>query len=284
MVDSLVEIHEGRQGDTQIDGEINKVRVFRAIMTDAQDEDKIVIAALASSTFAITNGTPHPTDTTCFAQRIRAENTSFSKRIWLITVNYSNKAIDNPTLKPAEFEWNVDKRTLPVIRDRFGNVITNTAGLPYDPPIEFDDEIDLIRVTKNVSAMPTWWPNGYKRTINSDPFTIDGLAVNIGKCRMVDRSLSGFKTQSGIPYRELKFTLAVKGDGWNPTVLNSGFWERNPAVPTEVIEVLIKGQPPNQPWPLDASGFHIENPTPSSILVSTHEIFVPIAYSTLPLT
>jgi hypothetical protein len=132
--------------------------------------------------------------------------------------------------------------------------------------------------------MPLWWPNGYRRTKNSDVFMVDGYSVAVGKAHMVDRSLSEMKEKSGIPYRELEFSIAIDPNGWDAVLLDSGFYEIDPDDVTKRRKIVLwDGTEPTQPVPLDGNGFRLLNPSPANYVVRIHEGYAPVVYGSLPL-
>lgn len=286
MAITIKEIHDGRDGEGNIDGEKLRTRVFRAITDDNATDTTAIEAELAGGAYSVTYGDAHPIEAACLCQRIRIDNVSHSKKVWLITCSYSNKAIANPLTEAAKFNWTTEKKTAPLVRDYNAEWICNSAGMPYDPPPEYDDEIDIVRVRKNLAAMPAWWPGGFRRTMNSDIITIDGRSCAVKTVRMIDRTLSEVKEKSGISYREIELTLAIDPATWDLVLFDSGFAEINAADPTgDRIKITIGGgTEPTQPVPLNGSGYKLSNPSPTNFFVRTHVVYAPVAYSGLPLT
>ncbi len=87
-VTSFKEIHNSRDGGDEITRGTTvrrHTRVFRAV-TDDPDDDYTVVLAHADCP---EEGEVHNNDSAAWAQRRRARNESFSKMVWIVTVNYS---------------------------------------------------------------------------------------------------------------------------------------------------------------------------------------------------
>lgn len=278
---SIKEIHEGRDGELLMDSR-TRTRVFRTITTDNQDNAKTVEDGIAASAFAVTLGSTYPTDTNCYCHRIRSNNAAFSKRVWVTTCEYVS---NDPLSEPAEIDWDTEKQSKILTKDKDDVWVVNSAGFFYDPPLEVDDSRINVRVSKNVAAMPLWFPLGYKDAVNSDQFSIDGRTVAVGKAKMNSVSLSAFQNKSGIPYRKLTMSISLSETGWDAYLLDSGFYQIDSTNVARRVKIWADdGNEPTQPWPLDGSGYKLANPSPANVVYRQHRPYKTAVFGSLPLT
>ncbi|KKM87078.1 hypothetical protein LCGC14_1272490, partial [marine sediment metagenome] len=101
-VDTFNEIHRGRDGADEFSGQktvTRYTRVFRATTTSNTDE----AVAVKGHSSCPRIGSIYPEDIRAKCRRVRARNESFSKRVWLVTANYSTEfeAEENPLDDPV---------------------------------------------------------------------------------------------------------------------------------------------------------------------------------------
>jgi hypothetical protein len=164
-------------------------------------------------------------DTGAFCNEISAEQETGPEadgKQWTVTVQYGpyEPASDNPLAEPAQVEVDHDHFDRPVIRDVDGNLICNSAGDPYNPPIRKDDSRPVLTVVKNYPApFDLALADDYRDTINSTPFF--GVPPGRVKCR-APRASRQFHPVIGEFYR-VTFQFDFNRDGWNAKPLDEGF-------------------------------------------------------------
>lgn len=276
---SFLEIHDGRDGSDQLgkSGVIrNYTRVYRAVTSDDHDDANVVVAHASCPRL----GSVYPYDigAWCISRRASSPN----KRLWLVTVNYSSakEMEEDPNSDPPQFQWSTQQFQRPYVKDRDGKAIVNSAGDPYDPPIEGDDSRWTCTMTRNVNAVPTWLLT-YIDAVNSDAFVIDGLNVTAGSAKVQGIQIGPERKRNDISYRQLSITLSF-AKTFAKEVLDAGFRYKDDAERKAITN--DDGSDPSAPVPLDGAGGVLANPTEDNAVYNTHEIYSEQNFASLPLS
>jgi hypothetical protein len=78
--------------------------------------------------------------------------------------------------------------------------------------------------------------------------------------------------------------MHLQRDGWALDILDAGFNRKDPADATKRIPITIDGVLPSAPYPLNGSGVPLENPSPSTGVFLSYNVYKTRAFSSLPLT
>lgn len=282
-VTSFSEIHDGRSGAEQLQGNRSigtYTRVFRA-KTNSNADDAVTIKDYASCPKI---GDAHPNDGDAYVRSVMARNEPFSKTVWNVEVGYSTESelSNSPYSEPAEITWSTEAYQRPYFKDQSNQGIVNSAGDPYDPPVEGDDSRWVANVTKNVAAVPSWLTS-YRDAVNSGAFTLDGLAIVAGAAKIMSVSIGKWEKRSVFWYRTVGLTIAIDGSGWAKSILDAGFRE---IMGTSRVNIKNDGDGEDitAPVPLDGSGAKLTNPSASNVVFRTHNIYPSKDFSVLPLT
>jgi hypothetical protein len=229
-------------------------------------------------------GSPHPEDANAFCIELLVENTN-PYAGWTVTANYSDERVldDDPTQDAAEIAWNSEQFQKVAVVDRSGNVICNSAGDLFDPPAMIDDSRRVVTVTKNLAVVPTWILD-YQDAVNSDSFTVDGVSIAVGKAKMQAVTVGPKQRRNATVFRTVTFTMHLQRDGWALDILDAGFNRKDPADATKRIPITIDGILPSAPYPLNGSGAPLANPSPSTGVFLSFNVYKTRAFSSLPLT
>jgi hypothetical protein len=279
---SFKEIHEGREGGVQLSGKRSTVathtRVFR-VKTDSNYDDEVTILEYADCP---REGDQHPTNSDAYCKSVRARNESFSKRVWIVSVEYSTEREISitPTAEPAEVTWSTEFYQRPYFQDKDGYGIVNSAGDPYDPPVEGDDARWVATVTKNVDQVPSWLLT-YRNAVNSDTFVLDGLPIAAGYAKLMGVSIGKWEKRDVFWYRSVSLTIAVDSNGWAKQILDAGFREISGSLR---VNIQVNGEDVTAPVPLNGSGVSIAQPTANNVVFRTHNIYPSLPFSVLPLS
>ncbi len=278
-VTDVNEIWDGRSGAD--DGSTRtRERIWRIITDDPFDDAPIVEAAVG-----VVAGDPHPNDFGAKARSINARQGE-SRLVWLVTVSYSSaKDLQpNPLNDPAEISWDGEPFQRPLIKDKDGKAVLNSAGDPFDPPIMRDDNRPVASVTKNVGSVPTWVLN-YRDVVNSDQFTLDGLTIAAGKAKIKWISVSPRQERNGVSFRTLAFQIHLNKDGWAFEVLDRGFRELDPNDATKRIQIRDdEKRLVTEPVLLDGSGARLADPDENNAVFRDFDGYEELPFSVLPLT
>lgn len=274
-VTSFREIHDGREGSGQITNRKmvrRYTRVFRAETNDPHDDAVTVLNAAG----APLPGSVYPYDTSAWCQGGKA--VSPHKKVWICTFSYSSEREmkEDPNADPPQFSWSTQQFQKSYTKDNAGKAIVNSAGDPFDPPVEGDDSRWSCTVTRNVPSVPSWILD-YKDAVNSAAFTIDGISVNKGAAKLQSITIGPAATRNDVIYRPLALTITF-AETFAAEVLDAGFRYKDDGTITKVPN------DPVAPVPLDGSGGILENPTEDNAVILEFDIYPEKDFSALPLT
>jgi hypothetical protein len=192
-------------------------------------------------------------DTSAFCTEIAAEQDTGPEadgKQWTIALEYGpleDTEVD-PLNKPADVELDHDHFDRPVIRDVDGNLICNSAGDPFNPPIRRDDSRPVLTVVKNYPApFDMNLADDFRDTINITPFF--GRPPGTVKCR-APRAARLFHSVIGEYYR-VTLQFDFNRDGWNARPLDEGF---RYASGGQLVPALSGNALATEPVLLDGSG------------------------------
>lgn len=111
-----------------------------------------------------------------------------SPTIWKVTVRYSSDVDSllnaNPLLRPAEVSYSAFGVAIPAEWDVEGKPIRNAAGVPFDPPLEKEEMLLVMRVTRNLPTYDALAVLPYLNSINSKAW--QGLKPFSTQCKRLD--------------------------------------------------------------------------------------------------
>jgi hypothetical protein len=294
MIIACNEIHNGRAGGDTISRKKSVrryTRVWRVKTNSRYDEASIL---LELNPLLPQSGQQHPVDQAAYCRDRSASNDLQSKYVWLVTCNYSTEfeLNPNPLDDPALCTWRTEAFKKLYTKDRDGKPLLNTAGDPQ--PIEGEDERWVCYVRKNVASIPAWFTS-YRKAINSDAVTIDGIAFAIKQGRIVNMEVGEYQQRNEIYFRVLSFGIARMEDGqtWDVPQLNAGYYQTDPlAVYGADVDNIPctdgQGRPVTRPVLLDELGVQISAATlrsnPSAAVYNSPGIFPLKAFAHLPLS
>lgn len=239
-VTSFKEIHTGRDGDESLGSDGRQIRrysrVFRVTTGSNYDGAYVILNSLSCPRI----GQQYLSDIEAFCRQVMPRNESFSKRVWIVTALYSTEkeVNENPLQDAAEIEWSTEQFQRIYQKDRNNAAILNAASDYFDPPVEGDDSRWVVTVRKNVASVPNWILY-YRDAVNSDHFTVDGIAVEPNEAKMQAVSIGLDQERNGVVYRVLTMRIMLKYDerqhgvseanavekGWTLQILNQGLYQ-----------------------------------------------------------
>lgn len=173
------------------------------------------------------------------------------------------------------FKGNAAIRTPP------GSIIVpqNSAGIPFNPPLERQRSVTTLTVTKNKNQYDGILYASLHEAVNNDVITRAGnrYALNIlwlPQTTMVRQIGGSYNLQNGIVFWRIRALLMYDPRGWDHYVADLGLTE---AVPKEKLDPLDNQPPPGfdmthpldldgtplvEPFLLDGDGRRIDHPTP----------------------
>ena len=270
------ELAEGREA-TNLKGVRTYTRVF--IFTSSVDtEDAYDVGSHASA--PVIGGAFE--DAWCISSNVRCVSGRFG---WHITAQYSSELelATNPVNDPAKITVSTEQFQRPIIADRLGQSVCNSAGDPFDPQEAMDDSRRVISIQKNVAAHPSWILS-MQDTVNSDAFTVRGIVYAIGTGKIQRVSISEEQSRNGTTYFVLSYEIYCRRDGWLYEPLDAGFRELNDD--GDLVNIVNAGDTlqPSAPVPLDGSGKVLANPSLTNNVFRSYVIYPTASYASLPLT
>jgi hypothetical protein len=215
-----------------------------------------------------------PTDPSLFVVDIQTEQHGDSPQVFMVTVTYSNRYeangtanpngsaftwIENPMQRPAVIEWGT--YTTREIYDMAFNgseklevpVIT-AAG----EPILLEDDVDrrVIMLSKNVQSVDSRLAKG-ANFINKDTVRIGGHTFEPETLWLTKANISSLIVENRIPHFRLSFCLYHREEKWHRVVRHAGHYFRllrEDGEPGRIAPVMIQGQFPTKPIPLESNG------------------------------
>lgn len=273
------EIWQGRNGSDSAGGERTYSRVFR-VLTDSNFDTVVEATANGTPVF----GDLFPSDNEAFCQKVSGTQEAFSPRVWIITCSYSNKRVllVNPLNDPTVFTWGTQQFQRPYFKDRDGFAILNSAGDPFDPPVEGDDSRTSVTMVRNVATVPVWFLKARDR-LNSTTYTIDGITINSERAKIQKVSAGKQEKRNGVSFRTISTTMYVQDDSWQKSILDAGFRLTSPILGGARVHILNgDGTQVTSPVPLDGTGDKIEEPTPANAVFLDFDIYNTFDFNTLP--
>jgi len=281
---SVKKIFEGRDADYSV-GKAQRIRrytrVWRVITDDREDEGPTILAALPPIGSIYSAADP-----AAWLRHLHPSNASFSPYVWICTGAYSSEfeVKENPLEEPAKITWKTQNFRRPYTKDRENKAILNSAGDPFDPPIEGDDSRWQCTIQKNVAAVPIVVLT-YKDAINEAAFTVRGVEFPERTAKIMSMEISDTQragdADNPIEFYSFTWSFAGDPDNWDLEILDAGMRELND---NDKLQRIYNddGQPVHSPVPLDGAGAKLENPNPDTAVFIDGKIYKKKDFSVLP--
>jgi hypothetical protein len=225
-----------RQGKATLSGG-KRVRTYQAIYyvkCNSINEDPVTIWGHPEipTLYPISSW---PTDPGALLVDVDPQQQEETPDFWIVTCSYtSNPDIgkpedvqENPLNRPAVIQRSPVQRQRIVERDVDGNLIINTAGEPFNPPVEREEHAPSFTITKNLANWPYAMELALTDAINSSPIVYVSRGISYGARLVKCNGFSGGESyENGINFWAVSVALEVNWDGWNPDKLNAGFREK----------------------------------------------------------
>jgi hypothetical protein len=170
---------------------------------------------------------PHPQDPLMLLKKRDAvQNTAGENAtLWKVTLEYGTDcaderyATDDPTDEPTKWSRSTVKDERICDADVEDNVILNTAGDAFDPPLTTPQSHAIFKAVKNYSGFDDNTVEEYLDTLNSatflgkDPYTVRLNSIDVEEAY-----------RSNTLYYVFTFEFEYKKDGWQKKPLNEGYY------------------------------------------------------------
>lgn len=273
------------------------VHLYNIECTNAEDH-----AAAAAAT-----GLPRLADPLTGDSGLQVESVSIeldqasnnTKRVYRATVTYSTVGWggfsygDNPLSRPSITEVSTQQATVVSDRDSSGNMILNSAGMPYPDPPQREQNFIVVTVTRNLPGQFSLTETiAYKDAVNSAAFTILGLEGSIAAGLAKIQNITGKeKYENDVHFWETTISIVIRdavitGNGvsasdspWDLILLDSSFVQKSTSQPDTARDK--NGIPMCQARPLNGSG--VFSTFGSQGQYRVHSIYKRADFSTLSL-
>jgi hypothetical protein len=269
-VEHIHEIWKGRDADGQLD-DVRYTRLFRIFTTSGADDGTVVGNALAAAPWNVYPGATHPNDPRAYCIGARPQN-DLGPRGWICAASYSTRKELAAAPENDHIEIDLDEEDIdvPVVKDRDGKAVTNSAGDFPAEPVMAQDSLTIARIECNVVTIPAYALT-YRKSINSDTFTIEGLTIGPKKARLRRMKLGKKRFRATNPFRSLQIELALlddDDDDWEIRFADRGFRKKVTSGGGHTYEKILSddGTEPTDPPFLNGSGAPLANPTIDNIV------------------
>lgn len=238
--------------------------------------------------------TEHPTLPSLVCHNLSITQDTSGPLLWNATATFSSRPVSesqanqteasDPLARRATFTWSSTQYQQAIARDINGRAVVNSAGDPYDPPVEIQRSRAVCTIQKNVVQIPGWILD-YENAVNSDTFVIDGLTIPQYACRLSGIGLSEIKREKiaiGIEftYRVFSCKLEFNRDLWHPLkVLDLGYRQRDVTDGSGARRIPIyedgtsSSRPVTTPRLLNGSGYVLSNPSTTTARFNDFSVY-----------
>lgn len=231
-------------------------RTWQAV-TDVATSDSSIIA-LSSYLPAMFSSDPDNPDAGVIRRRI--ERTKNNLR-WNADITYSTRAPsqqdgdDNGSPLGAKVKWSRSSQQInvPIWEDVSGEAILNSAGLPFNPPVN----VVRFNATYRAIRCEAVYPNeSYEGRVNSTNFLGKPPGTLLCAIPSIEEEFSG-----ALKYYRITYEFHYDYRGWQPRLLNAGFlqWNDDKSAHTQIKDA--NGENVTEPWPLDENGVALSSAT-----------------------
>lgn len=237
---SVVWVHEMSLERSQTRGPNSRqaTRIFHVLVSTNDDDPSVAIGADDGSIAIpdigdslITTSISDPTTT--LQSKVATAHPELD-RLFIVKCEYSTtpasdndpgEDIENPLDRPADvsFEGVEDTlQTFAAVNDEGETSATtkvvNSAGQPFDPPIERTVFDPVIVIERNEADYDLSVHTQYNGAVNSDAW--QGNAA--GTCLL--RVSAAKQFEAGVEYWRVRYEVSIRADGWDARVVDEGYF------------------------------------------------------------
>lgn len=276
-----------KKSDKTIDVDFDDTYLVRC---DSQDTNRLDIANAPG----IGIGDPHPEYAGVTCQEITAKPTGDTGLMWAVSIKYAiiNPAADdnsnNDELELPRDVWTAggSSRSVPCFKDRFGNIITNTAGDPLEG-LEKEECEYTLNLSRPYATHGAWMSVAASHVDCVNDNVWHGGAVETWLCRFRSAQLEVKITESGgLIYWSTQWEFAFKATTWRLMPWNIGYhelpeggWSPGAGAPGGDRKAILgaDGKPVKSPVALNADGTAKPAGQPPDVVVGADaQVGVPV--------
>lgn len=248
------ETFENREAGYNQKAEHTYRRTFAVVMTGRDDDPAKVRLPLpaAGDVYVGSDGT---VDAASYVQDVRLRQDTEDPWLWRAEVSYGPKSTDaaevveDPLAQPARVSFSSKLVNVVMTKDAEGKAAENSAGDPYDPPLEMEEVRIVMKVQKNLATFDPMSILKYAGAVNESEWF--GVGEKMAKCNAIQADP---KTERGKSYWEVQAEFELRATGWAVEVLDAGFRELDEL--DQWVQVIDPrtGTFAAKPVPLDGEG------------------------------
>lgn len=262
--------------------EIRQTRIIRVQLTSEADSPRQAFLQCG-----VAWGDAHPEEAGLTAREFDMQpiERPHHKKLYEVTVTYKSPVrgeyAADPVTEPAEIRYGGRSQARAVVRDKDGNAILNSAGMPFAPPYEIEYHPLTIHISRNESSANPATIRAFRDRVNSAAITVAGFSLAARQGLMIGWDASSFEaTGFGTRWRH-DYTIEVADGSWVVELLDQGMWYRDGS--GAVRRIKPEGEPTEEPLQLDGSGGVIADPTPANAVFLPFNVRFEADWSTLSL-
>lgn len=251
----------GRNGAISRDWTRTYRRVFRVVTSDPHVGPRKAAEAVGlqiGDAYRSADGSEF--DNGSYVQNISVDEEAEDGRSWIITYDYGpydpTVYPENPLFKGPEVQWGWAPFTRIIDCDCYGHVCLNSAGDPFDPPIEADDPHITLTIVRNEPSFSPDRAYTFRNAINADSFL--GLRPYVVKVNQIsgvrqwDPYLAALNQNGGF-YWSVTYEFHFNPDTWINYTVDRGMRKLNPATGKQA-PIMEGGAEITSPRNLDGNG------------------------------
>lgn len=268
-----------RTGQRSGTGEVSYSRVYKVISSAVLSEPEVLAAIDTTTQVAIPKPLDkHPNDSLTWVTAVSAAVAEENNHIWEVTVTYERPKGGGPPDPEDEDEDPCNAR--PVVK--FGSApytkiievaywldepdpdtqgtptlaVRNSAGDPFDPPVQEELTRPVISVEYNVRRFSPNLKIKLEGTINLDPITVAGMEIPAKKGRITQLECNPLYDTEDELYWQMQVTIELNMDGFTRRILDQGFYYLDGDDKKEITALDKDGQavPVTESQKLDGEG------------------------------
>lgn len=192
--------------------------------------------------------------TTAYCRSRSARRRAGLLKTWEVTASWreGEAESENPLERRVRKSLRSNNFTRVLDQDQDGSPIVNSAGQPFDPLPEIEDDRTVIVFSRNVASFAVDLADQYKGSVNSDTW----YGKPAGHWKIIGWT-SDEQFEGGQSYFAETIEAEYNRDGWDLVVLDKGRYERNEEGDLVPIEDG-NGQAVNDDVLLDGEGHQLD--------------------------
>jgi hypothetical protein len=159
----------------------------------------------------------------------------------------------SPLLRPIRYRGQKMVATRPIVRDKDGNLVVNSALEEFDEPLEGETVYPMLIATRNIASLTQWISDlaTFLHSVNSSGYR--SQAARTWWC--ADIELSDIIYEDGTAYFQETWSLAFNPDLWDERLLDRGWKVLNDESPAKKVNATDdKGKLVQEPVLLNGFG------------------------------